>query len=98
GLYHVLGGVIAPLDGIGPDQLNISSIVQRIQHEKPTEIIFALSATIEGDTTAFYIAKQIKPYGIKSSTIARGVAVGGELEYTDEITLGRSISERIAQP
>lgn len=98
GLYHVLGGIIAPLEGIGPDQLNIDSMIQRVQQQKPQEIIFALSATIEGDTTAFYITKQLKPYNIKFSTIARGVAVGGELEYTDEITLGRSISERVLQP
>lgn len=95
GLYHVLGGVISPVEGIGPEQLNIDSMIQRIEQDPPQEIIFALSATIEGDTTAFYIAKKIKPYGVKSSTIARGVAIGSELEYTDEITLGRSIAERV---
>jgi recombination protein RecR len=96
GLYHVLGGVIAPVEGIGPDQLQINSLIQRVQKIHPQEVIFALSATIEGDTTAFYITKKLKGCAVKASTIARGVAVGGELEYTDELTLGRSIISRVA--
>ncbi|MEM9417388.1 MAG: recombination mediator RecR [Bacteroidota bacterium] len=96
GLYHVLGGVISPIEGIGPDQLHIDSLVQRMQTTEPKEVIFALSATIEGDTTAFYITKKLKGCAAQVSTIARGVAVGGELEYTDEITLGRSITGRVA--
>ena len=96
GQYHVLGGVITPVEGIGPEQLHIDSLLQRIQIAPPQEIIFALSATIEGDTTAFYITKKLKGNAVKTSTIARGVAVGGELEYTDELTLGRSILERVA--
>lgn len=96
GLYHVLGGVISPIDGIGPDQLHIDSMIRRVQKMQPKEVIFALSATIEGDTTAFYITKKLKGCAVKTSTIARGVAVGGELEYTDEITLGRSITGRVA--
>ena len=94
GLYHVLGGVIAPIEGIGPDQLQIDTLIQRVEATKPQEIIFALSATIQGDTTAFYIKQRLEDYTIKLSTIARGVAVGSELEYTDEMTLGRSISGR----
>ncbi len=96
GLYHVLGGIISPVEGIGPEQLQIESMVQRVQQAPPQEVIFALSATIEGDTTAFYITKKLKGYGVKATTIARGVPVGGELEYTDEITLGRSITGRVA--
>lgn len=96
GLYHVLGGVISPMEGIGPEQLNINVLVQRVQVAQPQEIIFALSATIEGDTTAFYIKKKLEGHAVKASTIARGVAVGAELEYTDELTLGRSIAGRIA--
>ena len=96
GLYHVLGGVISPVEGIGPEQLQIDSLIQRVKTEEPQEIIFALSATIEGDTTAFYMTKRLKAYPVKLSTIARGVAVGGELEYTDEMTLGRSITGRVA--
>ena len=98
GLYHVLGGIISPVEGIGPDQLKIDSLVQRVQEIQPQEVIFALSATIEGDTTAFYITKKIKGCAVKASVIARGVAVGGELEYTDELTLGRSIVGRVAYP
>ncbi len=98
GLYHVLGGIISPVAGIGPDQLKIDSLVQRVQEVQPQEVIFALSATIEGDTTAFYITKKIKGCAVKASVIARGVAVGGELEYTDELTLGRSIAGRVAYP
>ncbi|MEM7382832.1 MAG: recombination mediator RecR [Bacteroidota bacterium] len=95
GLYHVLGGVIAPIEGIGPEQLQIDTLIQRVEATKPQEIIFALSATIQGDTTAFYIKKRLEDYTIKLSTLARGVAVGSELEYTDEMTLGRSIAGRI---
>jgi recombination protein RecR len=96
GLYHVLGGVISPVEGIGPEHIAVDSLIARIQVEKPEEIIFALRATIEGDTTAFYITKKVKGYPIKLTSIARGVAVGSELEYTDEMTLGQSIKERIA--
>ena len=96
GLYHVLGGIISPIDGIGPSELNIESLIARVQKEETVkEIILALSATMQGDTTAFYISKKLKPYTIKISTIARGIAIGGELEYTDEVTLGRSIATRI---
>tara|TARA_Y100000768_G_scaffold264055_1_gene201487 strand:+ start:249 stop:863 length:615 start_codon:yes stop_codon:yes gene_type:complete len=95
GLYHVLGGKISPVDGIGPNQLNINSLLERVIEEEINEIIFALSATMEGDTTNFYIYRKIKKEGIKFSTIARGVSVGDNLEYTDEITLGRSIIKRI---
>lgn len=96
GLYHVLGGVISPVEGVGPEELHIDTLVQRVEKTQPQEIIFALSATIEGDTTVFYITKKLKGFATKVSTIARGVAIGGELEYTDEITLGRSITGRIA--
>lgn len=96
GLYHVLGGSISPVEGIGPDQLQIESLIQRVKTEEPQEIIFALSATIEGDTTAFYITKRLKDYPIKLTSIARGVAIGSELEYIDEMTLGRSIMGRVA--
>ena len=95
GVYHVLGGIISPLDGIGPDQLTIDSLVQRIEKEEITEIIFALNATIQGDTTIYYIGKKLKAYPIKITTIARGIAFGGELEYADEMTLAKSISNRI---
>lgn len=99
GKYHVLGGVISPLQGIGPEELTIESLLDRVKNttsEEPIkEIILALSATMEGDTTSFYLAKRLKEYGIQVSTIARGIPVGGELEYTDEVTLGRSIMTRI---
>ena len=95
GVYHVLGGIISPLDGIGPDQLTIDSLVQRIDKEEITEIIFALNATIQGDTTIYYIGKKLKAYPVKITTIARGIAFGGELEYADEMTLAKSISNRI---
>lgn len=95
GIYHVLGGLISPVEGIGPDQLHIAHLLQRAEQEKPQEIIFALSTTIEGDTTTFYITKKLKECSIKLSSLARGVAVGSELEYTDEMTLARSIKERI---
>lgn len=95
GLYHVLGGIISPMDGVGPQQLNIQSLVERVQAEQTKEVILALSPTMEGDTTAYYITKKLKEYSVKVSTIARGIPVGGELEYTDEITLGRSIISRV---
>ena len=95
GLYHVLGGIISPLDGIGPDQLQIESLIKRVDHENTEELIFALSPNIQGDTTIFYISKKIKKQSIKITTIARGIAFGGELEYADEMTLARSISNRI---
>lgn len=96
GLYHVLGGVISPIDGIGPSELNLDSLFERVQHHPEIkEIILALSATMPGDTTAFYISKKLKDLPLKISTIARGIAIGGELEYTDEVTLGRSIATRI---
>lgn len=95
GLYHVLGGVISPMDGIGPSDLEISSLIERVEDTHPQEIIMALPTTMEGDTTAFYISKRLKPYSIKMTTIARGVAIGNDLEYTDEVTLGRSIVNRI---
>lgn len=95
GIYHVLGGKISPIDGVGPSQLNISTLVQKAQSGTVTEIIFALSSTMEGDTTNFYVYKQIKDFGIKTSTIARGISVGDELEYADEVTLGRSILQRV---
>ena len=95
GLYHVLGGKISPMDGIGPNELNISPLVEKAKNGKIKEIIFALSSTMEGDTTNFYIYKQIQGYDVMTSTIARGISVGDELEYADEITLGRSILNRI---
>ena len=94
GLYHVLGGVISPIDGIGPGDLEIDSLVERIAPENIREVIFALPATMEGDTTNFYIYRRLSGTGVRVSQIARGVAVGNELEYTDEITLGRSIINR----
>ncbi|MBC8295898.1 MAG: recombination protein RecR [Flavobacteriaceae bacterium] len=95
GIYHVLGGKISPIEGIGPNQLNISSLIEKVNHNDVSEIIFALSATMEGDTTNFYLYKQLLGNKIKITTIARGVSVGNELEYTDEVTLGRSIIKRI---
>ena len=95
GVYHVLGGKISPIEGIGPNQLNINSLIEKIISKNVSELIFALSATMEGDTTNFYIFRQIKDIDIKITTIARGVSVGNELEYTDEVTLGRSILKRI---
>lgn len=94
GMYHVLGGVISPLEGIGPENLNIDSLIQRVQEQQIQEIIMAISPTIEGDTTIFYLSKQLKSTGVKISTLARGIAFGGELEYADELTLGRSIASR----
>ena len=95
GTYHVLGGVISPLDGIGPDQLTIETLVGRIEKEKTEELIFALNPTIQGDTTIYYIQKKISPASIRITTIARGIAFGGELEYADELTLGRSLQNRM---
>ncbi|MEH6658268.1 recombination mediator RecR [Leeuwenhoekiella marinoflava] len=95
GQYHVLGGKISPLDGIGPQDLTIHSLVEKVKAGEIEEIIFALSSTMEGDTTNFYIYRQLEQYKIKTSTIARGIAVGDELEYADEVTLGRSILNRI---
>lgn len=95
GIYHVLGGKISPIDGVGPGQLKIASLVEKIKMGKVRELIFALSPTMEGDTTNFYIYKQISDCGIITSAIARGIAVGDELEYADEVTLGRSILQRV---
>lgn len=94
GLYHVLGGIISPMDGIGPDQLEIQSLVQRVEQGGVSEVILALSSTMEGDTTNFYISRKLAPLDVKLSVIARGISVGDELEYTDEVTLGRSIVNR----
>ena len=95
GIYHVLGGKISPIDGIGPSQLKIPSLIEKVNQNQCDEIIFALSSTIEGDTTNFYIYKQLKDFDITTSTIARGIAIGDELEYADEVTLGRSLLHRI---
>lgn len=95
GVYHVLGGLISPMDGVGPSQLNIDSLLIRLQEQQAEEVILALSATMEGDTTIFYLYKKLKEYNIRITTIARGIAFGGELEYVDEVTLGRSIVTRI---
>lgn len=95
GRYHVLGGIISPLDGIGPDQLNIDSLTARAEKEAVEEIIFALNPNIQGDTTIYYIGKKLRHLPVKITTIARGIAFGGELEYADEFTLARSISNRI---
>ena len=95
GTYHILGGIISPLDGIGPDQLNIESLVNRIEKEKTEELIFALNPNIQGDTTIYYIQKKLQPLNIRITTIARGIAFGGELEYADEMTLARSLQNRL---
>ena len=95
GLYHVLGGKISPMDGIGPQDLKITALVEKVKNKEVNELIFAMSPTMEGDTTNFYIFRQLQDFNVKTSTIARGVAAGNELEYTDEITLGRSIIDRI---
>jgi len=94
GKYHVLGGLISPMDGIGPDDLNISMLISRLENGMVEEVMMALSATVEGDTTMFYLAKKLKPFGVTVTCIARGLAVGGEIEYADEVTLGRSIAQR----
>jgi recombination protein RecR len=95
GIYHVLGGIISPLDGIGPETLQIDSLVKRVEQENVTEIIFALNPNIQGDTTIYYIGKKLHSFPVKITTIARGIAFGGELEYADEMTLAKSISNRI---
>lgn len=95
GLYHVLGGIISPMDGIGPSELEIDSLVERVDSGEIMEIILALSTTMEGDTTNFYIFRKLKGKAVKISTLARGVSIGDELEYTDEITLGRSLMNRV---
>lgn len=95
GLYHVLGGIISPLDGIGPDQLEIDSLIKRVNEEKTDELVFALSPNIQGDTTIYYISKKLKNIPVKITTIARGISFGGELEYADEMTLARSITNRM---
>lgn len=95
GLYHVLGGLISPMDGVGPADLEVDTLVDRLKDIKISEVIFALSATMEGDTTIFYLNKKLKSFNITISTIARGIAFGGELEYVDELTLGRSIATRV---
>ena len=95
GLYHVLGGVISPMDGIGPGDIEIDSLVKRVSDGGVNEVIFALASTMEGDTTNFYISKRLQQYDVKISVIARGISVGDEMEYTDEVTLGRSILNRV---
>ena len=95
GTYHVLGGIISPLDGVGPDQLNIESLINRVQKEKTEELIFALNPNIQGDTTIYYIQKKLQNTNIQITTIARGIAFGGELEYADEMTLARSLQNRL---
>ena len=95
GVYHVLGGLISPMDGVGPSDLQVDTLVERLKENEAKELIFALSATMEGDTTLFYLHKRVKNFNITISTIARGIAFGGELEYVDEITLGRSIATRV---
>ena len=94
GLYHVLGGVISPIDGIGPDKLEIDSLVERVRSGVVDEVILALSATMEGDTTNYYIYRRLEDTGVKVTQLSRGVSVGNEIEYTDEITLGRSLLNR----
>ena len=95
GVYHVLGGIISPMDGIGPADLEIVSLLQRVEKGEIDEVIFALSTTMEGDSTNFYIFKKLKPFDVKVTTLARGVSIGDEIEYTDEVTLGRSIVNRM---
>lgn len=95
GLYHVLGGIISPMDGVGPKDLEIDSLVQRVENDGIKEVILALSTTMEGDTTNFYLYRKLEPFHVKITTLARGVSIGDELEYADEITLGRSIQNRI---
>ena len=96
GLYHVLGGIISPLDGVGPEQLTIDALIERIKTEEIEEVIFALNPNIQGDTTIYYIGRKLKDVKVKITTIARGIAFGGELEYADEMTLAKSIANRIA--
>ena len=94
GLYHVLGGIISPMDGIGPSDIEVDSLVQRVSEGGISEVILALSSTMEGDTTNFYISRKLEPFDVRLSVIARGISVGDELEYTDEVTLGRAILNR----
>lgn len=96
GLYHVLGGIISPMEGVGPGDIEIDSLEQRVKAGGIKEVILALSSTMEGDTTNFYISRKLSPHGVKLSVIARGISVGDEIEYTDEVTLGRSILNRTA--
>jgi len=95
GVYHILGGLISPMDGIGPEDLKIDELIQRVDHNKTQEVIFALSSTMEGDTTNYYLFKRLKEKKIRISSIARGIAIGDELEYTDEVTLGAALSSRL---
>lgn len=95
GLYHVLGGLISPIENISPEELHIESLIHRVKSEETQEVILALATSMEGDTTAFYLTKKLKEYPVKVTTLARGLPIGGELEYADEITLGRSIQTRI---
>jgi len=95
GVYHVLGGIISPMDGIGPEELNITSLMERVKNNHVEEIIMAISPTIEGDTTIFYLSKHLKEFNVVVTIIARGISFGGELEYADELTLGRSIVNRL---
>ena len=95
GVYHILGGLISPIDGVGPGDIKVEELIDRIKDNNVTEIIFALSTTMEGDTTNYYLFRRLREYNIKISSIARGIAIGDELEYTDEITLGAAISSRI---
>jgi recombination protein RecR len=95
GTYHVLGGLISPLDGVGPDQLTIEALLQRVEKEHTSELIFALNPNIQGDTTIYYIQKKLADRPLRITTIARGIAFGGELEYADEMTLGRSLQNRL---
>ncbi|MDD6737221.1 MAG: recombination mediator RecR [Prevotella sp.] len=95
GLYHVLGGIISPMDGVGPSDITIDSLVERVATGQVKEVIFALSPTMEGDTTNFFIQRKLAPYKVRTTVIARGIAVGDELEYADEVTLGRAIANRI---
>lgn len=96
GVYHVLGGIISPMDGIGPSELNINTLIEKVKKQTINEIIFALSATMEGDTTNFYLYKKLAPFDLKITTLSRGVSVGSELQYADDLTLGRSIENRHA--
>jgi recombination protein RecR len=95
GVYHVLGGLISPIDGVGPEDLNLDALINRLEGDAVQEIIMALNANVEGDTTAFYIARRLQNSSVKLSTISKGISVGSELEYTDEITLGRSLIARV---
>ena len=94
GVYHVLGGIISPMDGIGPGDLNVATLVEKVKEQAIDEVIFALSATMEGDTTNFYLFKKLQPFDVKITTLSRGVSVGSELQYADDLTLGRSIENR----